>query len=277
MKLFYFYTDFFKDILQIFLDSMKDPWDIYPVSTQNFTGVEVAGGRSGDQMRKMLIDYAISKTLDNEIFIICDIDIYFYKPCINYIHNIFIEPQTIKQNSQNISMDLDIVFQKEFLYKDCNMGFMAMKNNTRVKNFWREVYDVVLERKIWDQPYMNQVLYSNIISKTDEYTEYKNLDKIIWHTFDKNIWNLTINKIQAGWATTDIKLHHANCTKYKKEKIKQMSWIKGILSQQAIEQYKQDFNLLEYSDTKILENIAIQKYLEYGNASDKNINDIYYI
>jgi hypothetical protein len=223
MKIFYFYNNDFVDLLSMFLESMRDDWDHYAVEA-NFKTNLPAGGRVGDFLRKYLLDRAFEITKEEEIFTMCDIDIFFYKKLIPVINNIFNKDQKVKINSVFENKSLDIVFQRETKNQGCNMGVMSMKNNAKVRNFWKEVYDMSLSKDLWDQPVMNNVLYKNVINKNEEYAEYVNSDSVVWHTFDTSVWNWSINIATPETpATGDIILHHANCVVSKADKIKQIN------------------------------------------------------
>lgn len=224
MKLFYFYNTDFAAVLDMFLSSMRDDWEHCPVETENFVGNQVAGGRSGDLWRKRLLDYAFKKTAADELFVMCDIDIFFYKQLIPVVVAEFNTPQKIKHANGAITLQpLDIVFQKETRIHGCNMGVMAMKNNARVRNFWADVYDRALPRALWDQPVMNDVLYENVVEKTDEQSQYRDESKIIWHTFNVHVWNWSLRVMPPHIAPDrQIILHHANCAVSIKDKFAQI-------------------------------------------------------
>lgn len=258
MKLFYFFNNDFSDVLDLFLGSMRDDWDHFPIQTDDFKMKDhLAGGRLGDLLRKSLLDYAFENTKENEIFTMCDIDIFFYKKLIPEINFLFSNSQNTKIKNYESKKELDIVFQKELRHHGCNMGVMSMKNNKKVKDFWEEIYNISLGENKWDQPVMNYVLYNNLVSKIDEnsqMTEYKE-DKITWHTFDTNVWNWSQGK---HFLSRDIILHHANCVISKKQKIEQINFIYNELSEKYVNFHL--FENIEDFKVKIKEHI-VHKFL----------------
>lgn len=226
MKIFYAYNEHFRDMLEMFLNSMKDRWELMEFKIEDFKEKgRMAGGQEADEMRKGLLDYAFSKTDSDEIFVMSDIDIIFYKPCVPVVNEEFEKTQNVTVEKSIKSKSKDIIFQRESMNHGVNMGFMAMKNNQKVKDFWGEVYDISLGKKLWDQPIVNQLVYTNLLKRTPESSSYKDNNKVIWDVFPRKVWNWSI-----GYADSEICLHHANCAVSKKEKFDQFDRIKEIYS-----------------------------------------------
>jgi hypothetical protein len=204
---------------------MKDRWELMPSKIENFEIKNaMAGGSAGDHMRKNLLWRAFECSAENEIFIMADVDIVFYKPCFSVVMQEFLARQWVKIGNDIIQKEVDLVSQMEYLNGMVNMGFMAMKNNDRVRNFWKEVYEISLGEGQWDQMVMNKVLYDNISGMQDNIVEYKNNEKLLWKRFPKEIWNMTIGVIDAP-----IFLHHANCAISKEEKFNQFEMVRQKL------------------------------------------------
>lgn len=263
MKIFYAYNEDFSDMLNSFLNSMKDQWDTMGFKIEDFKlKGQVAGGREADLMRKNLLDYAFSNTKPDEIFVMSDIDILFYKPCVPIVENEFSKMQNILLDSGLVEKEKDIIFQRERVNHGVNMGFMAMKNNERVRDFWNRVYKISLSKKLWDQPIVNDLLYENLIEKCATHSRYKNVNKEIWDVFPRSIWNWSI-----GYADPEICLHHANCAVSKKEKNGQFEKVKAIIQKaksEEREQVRQQLNLIS-SSNEVAEEREIELNL-FGRA-----------
>lgn len=215
MKWFFASNEDYKEVTNIFLSSIKDDdCDLMQVNIDNFKNKwRVAGGREGDVMRKNLIDYAFSKTEKNELFVVCDTDIKFYKK-VN---------QLIKEEIE----DKDFIIQKEFFRRGCNMGFMAMLNNENCMNFWRRVYDISLGKQLWDQGVLNNVLYK---------------EKIInWKRFSDKIWNWSMGRTKVPFNEQTC-LHHANCAVTKENKIKQFEYVEECFKRGIKINFKVEFH-----------------------------------
>lgn len=239
MKLFYSYNQHFVDMLYQFKSSFKDEWEIYENKIEDFKEKNVmAGGKEGDRMRRNLINLAFENTKENEIFVVSDIDIIFYKPCIQLVLNQFNNKQRVFIDGFIQEKEIDFCIQKEnCIDGKVNMGFMAIKNNKKSKVFFREVYDICLPNNTWDQPTLNEVLHKNLkphvkyakYSPKDEnnIAHYINSDNLIWDTFPTEIWNRSIG---LEYISKNIHLHHANCAVTKDEKNYQFNYIKNLLN-----------------------------------------------
>jgi len=225
MKLFYSYNEYFEDMHDNFIVSMKDKWELMPSRIEDFAVKEVmAGGSAGDHMRRNLLTRAFETTRENEIFVMSDIDIIFYKPCFPVVMQEFLRKQRVKVGDVFVEKELDFVAQMETLESMINMGFMAMKNNERVRIFWDEVYEISLKGE-WDQLVANKVLYGNIAGMGDGLVEYKEEGRLIWSRFPRSIWNMSIGVVEG-----EISLHHANCAISKDDKFRQFKMVKEALA-----------------------------------------------
>jgi hypothetical protein len=149
--------------------------------------------------RKLMIE-KVEQVMDlirnnTDSFIVSDVDIEFF----DSIHNII---NILDKKSQ------DIFFQQEHQPQDkqVNTGFIFIKPNSRVANFWSTILDLIKNYPLTS--FFNEQQAINI-SK----------DTINWGVFDRTIWNWTMPKINIAW----IKMHHANCTKTVDEKIDKLN------------------------------------------------------
>lgn len=198
MKWFFAFNEDYKEITDIFFSTIKDQCDLIPVEISNFKKKwRMAGGREGDEMRKNLLEYAMSKTEKDEVFIVCDTDIKFYKP---------VEEVVLEEIENN-----DFIIQREARVKFCNMGFMAMRNNDNVRNFWKNVYEISISNNSWDQKTLNKIIYNK-------------QNNLKWKRFSEKIWNWSMGKSRVEFNDKTC-LHHANCAITKENKIKQFQYV----------------------------------------------------
>ena len=224
MKWFVAYNEDYKEITEgIFIPSIKDKCDLIKVKIENFKNKwSVAGGDEGDEMRKNLIEYALRKTNKEEIFVVCDTDIKFYNPVVDLII------KEMSQNQKTIEKDniklnkIDFIIQKEKKSHDCNMGFMAMRNNEKVKEFWDNVYKISIQEKKWDQPILNDVLRNNTIEDKELFIYKNNL--MNWTRFSDKFWNWSMGASGSEF-NNETCLHHANCSVTKENKKNQFDYV----------------------------------------------------
>lgn len=197
MKLFFSFNEDYKEITDIFLSSMNDDFELMPVEKDNFKSKwKLGGGLEGAAMKKEVLDFAFENTKKDEIFVVSDTDIKFYKPSIKIII------QEIK--------NYDILFQKEHNKVRVNMGFMAMRNNPLIKKFWEDVYKACFEKKTWDQRIANDYLHGGY--------------KLNWSRMSDAFWNWSMGSTGVKFDENTC-LHHANCAITKENKIKQFSYV----------------------------------------------------
>ncbi len=207
MKIYYFSDDSFLDMKINFETSFKDNFNKqfkYLENINIYRGKPGAGIDIWKYKTEMIID-AIKENLD-EIIIISDIDIIFYKPVI----------PTIKESMVN----KDICFQREHPNKGINIGFMSIYCNENTLQFWNKVYEILLNSDKWDQEIVNDLIYKH---------EYN----IRWNLFPSSIWNWSQKNLNEN-----IILHHANCVSDKESKFKQMK----LVSEFILNKSKPTFN-----------------------------------
>lgn len=241
MKLFYSYNNYFLDMVSQFKSSFKDKWEIHEYEIPDFEHKNVmAGGNEGNLMRANLISSAFRETKRDEIFVVCDIDIIFYKPCIPLVLEKFKNKQKIFINDNLYEKNVDIFFQKENCHNGrINMGFMGIQNNERTKSFFEKVYQISIGQNAWDQPTIDNLLHENLqpeikwkkSAPKDEnnIAHYINNDNnLIWDTFPIEIWNWSIG---LDFFSKNICLHHANCAVLKEHKNDQFKRVKKLIEE----------------------------------------------
>lgn len=164
MKLIYFWNDAFKEMRDMFVESIKDDFQLeehyldaeaiksrYAWDSQGF-----GGGMPIWLFKTDLIIDSIIKNAGSTI-VVSDIDIVFFKPVIPELK------QLIKS--------FDTLFQKEFLNrpdKPVNIGFMVIQCNDKTLKFWRAVRQMLTDTGTWDQQCVWNILNSrNQIIKYD--------------------------------------------------------------------------------------------------------------
>jgi hypothetical protein len=179
MKIFYFSDETFLDMKTNFELSFKEEFDKQFKFVKNINIDRNKPGSGVDIWKfktEMIID-AIKLNTD-DIIIISDIDIIFYKPVI----------PIILENMCNT----DICFQKETQNSGINIGFISILCNEITLQFWNEVYEIICNSNRWDQEIVNDMIYNS---------KYN----IKWKLFPSSIWNWS-----QGNLNKDIILHHAN-------------------------------------------------------------------
>lgn len=235
MKIFYTYTNNFKELLNNFLQSIRDTdLEYFPVNFDYIYDIEEqkkiqrivqpGGGSQGCKARKNLIDYALMNTQNNEYFIVSDIDIIFYQPIIPYIEAL--------TNSSNCS---DIFFQKEtdillenYQTTDVNIGFMIMKNIPSVKSFWDSIYQNVFNNNLWEQPATNEFIKNNYITSVESFIPKNDIlpSISILSTDFFCMSHIGCNLSDESLLPRNIILHHATCVLTIEEKLNQFNAIK---------------------------------------------------
>lgn len=201
MKLYYFSDSKFEIMKKQFESSIKDSFEKKHIVVPDDVSQDTTGG--GLKMWKFRIDViidAIKEGNANDIIIISDIDILFYKKA---------EPLITQMFSEN--HETEIIFQKEASNGGINVGFIAMKCNNNVLNFWINVHNNLIEHEIWEQQIVNDLIY-------------KLRYPIKWQLFPHSIWTWS-----QGFLNKDIILHHANCAKYIRDKFNQMNKVSQFI------------------------------------------------
>jgi hypothetical protein len=198
MKIFYFSDDTFLDMKTRFELSFKEEFDKRFKLVKNINIDRTKPGSGVDIWKfktEMIID-AIKQNID-DIIIISDIDIIFYKPVI---------PIILENMINN-----DICFQKERHDSGINIGFISIVCNQTTLQFWNEVYEILCTSNRWDQEIVNDMIYNR---------KYN----IKWKLFPSSIWNWS-----QGNLNKDIILHHANCVSTKEDKFKQIEYVSNFI------------------------------------------------
>ena len=186
---------------QYFIKTLLDEWKVIshlpPVSDACDYGT----------MQYMRINFFKISTLINEIipsesnarfFILSDTDIQFFKKCDEII---------------TLSMEKkDIVFQSAKGKRNprINGGFIAMRPNEKVLDFWKQIENGLREhskagRFMGVQPLANQILQNN--------------NKLRWGLFPNTIWAWTNPEVSPSRRSfRNIFLHHAVGTRPRKAK-----------------------------------------------------------
>jgi hypothetical protein len=227
-----------------FKSSFKDNWDLREF---NMGDISVNLTRELSSMKLKLINFGFQQTKKNEIFVVCDIDILFYKPCIPLILEQFENKQKVLIKGNIYEKNIDIIFQKENCHDgNINLGFMAIENNEKSKYFFEKIYTNLFlkESSDFDQQIANELLHEkennyflirprpvrerNCFPKDENnVVHYINNDpNLIWDTFPIEIWNRSIG---LDFLSKNIHLHHANCAKSKKDKYDQFKYIKELI------------------------------------------------
>jgi hypothetical protein len=195
MKIFYFCDSFYLDMKTTFETSFKDIFEKKFYLIQNKLDMDFTKQACGVDIWKFKIEmilYAIEENY-NEIIVISDVDILFYKPVIPIIEESMI--------------GYEMCFQKEWPEKGINIGFISIYCNENTLDFWKTVYQEVVDSNKWDQEVVNHLLYNEGFD-------------ISWNLFPSTIWNWSQGKLDKN-----IALHHANCALSKHNKIEQMKYV----------------------------------------------------
>jgi len=200
MKIFYFSDDTFLNMKTNFELSFKEEFDKQFKFVKNINIDRNKPGSGVDIWKfktEMIID-AIKQNTD-DIIIISDIDIIFYKPVI---------PIILENMINN-----DICFQKETQNSGINIGFISIFCNETTLQFWNAIYEILCNSNRWDQEIVNDMIYNR---------KYN----IKWKLFPSSIWNWS-----QGNLNKDIILHHANCVSTKEGKFQQMEYVNNFIKE----------------------------------------------
>jgi hypothetical protein len=199
MKICYFSDSHFLEMKEKFESSFKDDFDkqYHFVSNINIDRTKPGSGTDIWKYKTQMIIDTIKENLD-DIVIISDIDIIFYKPVLPII--------------LNSMFNNEICFQKEHSNHGINIGFISIYCNENTLKFWEKVYEILCNSDRWDQEIVNDLLYN------EKYN-------IKWNLFPSSIWNWT-----QGSLNKNIALHHANCVITKEDKFKQMEYVDEFIN-----------------------------------------------
>lgn len=191
MKIFSVYTDEIAAIKPIFLDSMKDDWEVHV----EYLGK--AGEGNGDfhsrgwlDVQKKKLNFIINKIEENQgdVIIWSDLDIQFFAQCVPLIE------QAIE--------GYDVLYQAErWPRKDeVNIGFAVIRCNEQTLALYRMALEYDLdELQVADQTAINDILAKN---KTD----------VKWDILPRQFWAMSHYMHDKSVPPPDVVLHHANCT-----------------------------------------------------------------
>ena len=220
MKLLYYYDDDWSEMKDHFEQSFKDTWDtvvinttqIDPNSKLDTTDSRVTptsdrsqiGGGMGSWLTKVnLIIDQVQDGFTNEIVTVADTDIIFYKPVQPLINH------CMKQ--------VDMCFQKENWVthprKLVNIGFISMRCNLQVLQFWERVREVIQQKREWDQQVVNTLLQQGWPVK--------------WSHFPPSVFCKTQQMVPR-----DLVLHHANAAKTMQQKMDQFREVRATWRRQ---------------------------------------------
>jgi hypothetical protein len=208
IKLYYFWNKnqeelLTKYFLPTFLKYNKENFELVGEEFSNENNVSHFGSIA---FKKLIIQKVkaiiniLDNSLENEFFVVSDIDIQFF----DSIYDTIIE----YMNKNN-----DIIFQKENSGGDTvNTGFMLIKNTKQTKEFWINILD---DLKSSDENFfINEQALANL-----------KLDQISSDTFNGTIWNWS-----QGLLNSKIILHHANCVATTQDKILQLEHVKNFIN-----------------------------------------------
>jgi len=208
IKLYYFWTKNQEELLNnyflpTFLNHNKENFDLVGEEFSNDYDISHFGSVG---FKKLIIQKVkaiiniLDNSLENEFFVVSDIDIQFF----DSIYNTIIE---------YMNKNKDIIFQKENYGSDAiNTGFMLIKNTKQTKEFW---IDILNDLKSSDENFfINEQALANL-----------KLDQISSDTFNGTIWNWS-----QGLLNSKIILHHANCVATTQDKILQLEHVKKYIN-----------------------------------------------
>ena len=189
VKLYSIYTEENSILKDIFLESIKDDWEI----DISYCGKAGDGGGSGftsgwHEIIRKKIKFLVDKIKENwgSIIIWADIDIQFFGKCSALINKSII--------------DKDIVFiSEQWPKKEVNTGFFVMRCNPKTLS----LLELVSQANMDNLPYADQSAANNILKD--------NTIGITWDILPRQFWAMS-----HGWPPPiNIVLHHANCTRPK--------------------------------------------------------------
>lgn len=226
MKLYTFYSENFLPLKKIFSKSLKDNFDVeYVLFDFDADKGKTGGGYNIWIFKTKLIIDLIRENL-GEIIVFSDIDIQFFKKT---------EP-IIRECLQNN----DIVFQRENGLTKVNIGFIGLNCNSKVLGFWEEVLKIILEKKMWDQQVVNDLLLAE--------------NKLNWDYFPVSIWNWNLSQ---SWKS--IVLHHSIGTGDLRLKQFQMRIVKYVYHLKLINNFEFTYKISRKIYRKY-KNIRLRKF-----------------
>jgi hypothetical protein len=214
MNLYSIYTEEEAVLKDIFVKSIKDPWQVNTIYWGRLGGnVQDWGTDAFVKLMRRRIEFLV-ETIQKEmghVIIWSDIDIQFFGPCSAAIE------KTLKDN--------DLLFLAEhWPKKEINAGFVVIRCNEKTQAF----YEAVLKMDFEKLPYHDQSAVNQLLMQ-------KTID-LKWDILPHQFWA----KSHGGPAPKDILVHHANttfpCVRDGKKisslelKLEQLAEVKGFVS-----------------------------------------------
>jgi len=200
IKLYTFHNDDFKKLKERFLSTLKDDYEVICKQQDLRVGDKVwCGGETVWLFKTRLIIDAIKANWD-DVIIISDIDIQFFKPTKEIVFRAIAAR--------------DIVFQRNapLGHVKINIGFMAIRCNERCLTMFEWVFAKIMETKKHDQKLVEVYLENHP-------------GRINYALFPKKIFAYNPIAIHHG-LTHGIALHHAIWVRSGSEKLSQMERIR---------------------------------------------------
>jgi hypothetical protein len=214
MKLYYMYDSMVVDMKNMFVDNIKDPFELIKIeiNTPEFNEntdhtLKFGGGIDVWKSRVNNILNIIKESPNNEHFIFSDIDIIFYKPVMPKLYELI-------ENK-------DVLFLRELFEGihewqggNINFGFNIIRANKKTYNFFDKVR-VELERTNgWEQMIINKFLYS------------PNDFNLNWDLLPPTFLSTSVGLHNI---TKDILMYHANCAVTKESKYNLINQVNEIV------------------------------------------------
>jgi hypothetical protein len=201
-----------------FLPSLKDPWKVCYHPLPN-TGPADFGTETFKRLVhekiKILVTEILPSEIQNEFFILSDVDIQFFSPC----------DQSVREAMQGVDIALQSEFGNRFSSL-ANTGFICMRPNQPMIDFWSKVESNLAEQ----------------IGKADFVNEQAIVNKMLplasnikWAFFPDAIWAYSNLGFRRSHRFPSILLHHANVTSPRdgmsslELKIEQLASVKELL------------------------------------------------
>jgi len=199
MKIYYFSDESFLDMKNKFEYSFKDNFEkkFKYLDNVNLDRNQPGSGIDIWKYKTSMIINAIKEN-KNDIILVSDIDIIFYRP--------------VEKIIEQCMINTDCCFQKETSTSGINIGFISIRCNESMLYFWNIVNEKVCNTNVWDQEIVNDLIYNK-------------KEKIRWGLFPSSVWNWS-----QGDLNKSIILHHANCVSKKEEKYEQMEYVYNYIN-----------------------------------------------
>jgi hypothetical protein len=196
MNVHAFYNDGQKILFdRFFVRTLVDEWDVVCHKLPSSNAIDYGTPEFAKLMLQkvsILVNHIIPSESKSEFFILSDIDIQFFGKCGEVV------AAAIEGK--------DIVFQSEHGGNSLrvNTGFIAMKSNEKVLDFWKQVEQVLLKDVESNRLTEEQQVVNQLLLKTN---------CIQWGMFPSELWawsNPDFSPPQPNFS--GILLHHANYT-----------------------------------------------------------------